>query len=107
MIGHSGNPAMHVRAPKLFCRDLLPGRSLDERGTDEKYRALIAHDDSFVAHCRDVRSPRSTRSQDGRYLVNSGARHARLVVENAAEMITVREDFGLQRKKGSAGVDKV
>lgn len=38
---------------------------------------------------------------------DAGPRHARLVVEDAAEVVTVREDVGLVGEVGAAGVDEV
>ena len=98
---------MDVGAAEFFSRDFLAGRRFHERRAAEKDRALISDDDGFVAHRGNVSAAGRARTHHCRNLIDPGARHPRLVVEDAAEVIAVRKDFRLQRKKRAAGIDEV
>ena len=107
MIGDAGNAAMNVGAAKFFRRDFLAGCRFHQRRAAEKDRALISNDDGFVAHRRNVSAAGRARSHHRGDLIDPGARHPCLVVKNAAEVIAIRKDLGLQRQKCAAGIDQV
>ena len=65
------------------------------------------HDHALVAHRRHVGAAGRARAHDGRELRDAVGRHARLVVEDAPEVVAVGEDLGLQRQVGAAGIDQV
>ena len=98
---------MHVRAAELLGADLLARRGLHERRAAEKDGAGAAHDHGLVAHRGHVGTTGRARAHDRRELRDARGRHARLVVEDAPEMVAVREDLGLQRQECAARVDEV
>ena len=62
---------------------------------------------TFIAHGRRVRAAGSaTSANDGNHR-NSGRADVRDIVEITAAVVLVREDFGLERQKSSARIDKV
>ena len=65
------------------------------------------HDDGFVAHRGNVGAAGGARSHHGGDLRNALARHARLIVEDAPEVIAIGKHVGLQRQKRAAGIDEV
>ncbi len=66
-----------------------------------------ADDHGLVAHRRHVRAAGRARAHHQRHLRDPGGRHPRLVVEDPAEVIAVREDLGLERQERAARVDEV
>ena len=90
---------MHVRAAQFLRADLLACRRLDQGGTAEKYRPLIFDYDTFVGHGRHVCAAGSAGAHDHGKLRNAPGRHVGLVVEDAAEVVAIREDFILFRQK--------
>ena len=107
VVGDAGNPRVHVGAAQLLGADDLAGGGLDQRRPGEEDRALLAHDDRLVRHRRHVGAARRARAHHDRDLRDAFGRHRRLVVENAAEMIAVRENVGLVRQVGAARIDQV
>ena len=65
------------------------------------------HDDRLVAHRRDVGAAGGARPHHDRDLRDALRRQPRLVVEDAAEVLAIGKDLGLQRQEGAAGVDQV
>jgi hypothetical protein len=62
---------------------------------------------TFIAHGRRIRAAGSaTSTNDGNHR-NSGRADIRDIVEIPATVVLVRKDFGLERKKSSAGIDQV
>ena len=98
---------MHVAAAELLGGDLLARRRLHQRRAAEEDRAGAAHDDVLVAHRRHVGAARRARAHHHRDLRDAERRQARLVVEDAAEVLAVGEDLRLQRQEGAARVDEV
>ena len=98
---------MHVGAAERFGVDDFAGRRLHQRRAAEEDRALLAHDDRFVAHRRHVRAARGARAHDDGDLRNVLRAQPRLVVEDAAEVFLVGEHLVLQRQERAAGVDEV
>ena len=66
-----------------------------------------AHDHRLVAHRRHVRAAGRARAHHDRDLRDPLRRHLRLVEEDAAEVLAVGEDLGLERQERAARVDEV
>ena len=98
---------MHIRAAEVFGRNFLTGRGLYQRGAAEEDGALLAHDDGFIGHGRDISAARCATAHDGGDLGDTLRAHLSLVVEDAAEMFAVGEDFGLVGQVRAAAVDEV
>ena len=96
-----------VGPAELLGRHVLAGRGLHERRPAEEDRAGPLDDDGLVAHRRDVGAAGRARAHHERDLRDPGGRHPRLVVEDPAEVVAVREDVGLERQERAAGVDEV
>ena len=107
LIGDAGDARVHVAAAERFRVDDFAGRRAHQRRAAEEDRALFLDDDRFVAHCRHVSAAGGARSHHHRELRYAGRREARLVVEDAAEVIAVREDLVLQRQERAARIDEV
>ncbi len=106
-IGDAGNARVQIAAPEVFRADRLAGGGLDQRRAGEKDRALLLDDDRLVRHRGHVGAARGAGPHDDRDLRNSCRGHARLIVEDPAEMLAVRKHFGLVRQIGPARVDEV
>ncbi len=98
---------MDVRAAELLRGHLLAGRRLHERRTAEEDRPVALDDHGLVAHRRDVGAAGGARAHDERDLRDALCGHARLVEEDAAEMVAVREDLVLHGQERPARVDEV
>ena len=98
---------VRVRAAERLRGDLLARRRLDERRPREEDRAVAAHDDGLVGHGRLVGAAGRAGPEHAGDLGDALRRHARLVVEDAAEVVPVREDLVLERQEGAAAVDEV
>jgi hypothetical protein len=107
VVGDAADARVHVGAAELFGGNDLAGRGLHQRRAAEEDRAFVLHDDRFVGHRRDVRAAGRARAHHRGDLRNPLRRHARLVVEDAPEVIAVGEDFGLQRQERAARIDQV
>ena len=107
VVGDAGEPRVHVGAAEFLGRHFFAGRGLHQRRTAEKDRAGALDDDRLVRHRRHVGAARRARSHDDGNLRDPLGRHARLVEEDAAEVIAVGEDLRLQRQERAAGVDQV
>ena len=68
VIGDAREPRVHVAAAQLLGADHFAGRGFDQRRPAEENRALVAHDDRFVAHRRHVRAARRARAHHDRDL---------------------------------------
>ena len=98
---------MQVAAAEVFGGHDFAGRGLHQRWTAEEDRALVADDHGLVAHRGHVRASRGARAEHGGDLRNAVGAELGLVVEDAAEMLTVGEDFVLPRQERTARVDQV
>ena len=98
---------MDVAAAELLGRHVLARRGLHQRRAGQEDGPLLLHDDGLVAHGRHVGAARGARAQHDGDLRNASRRHARLVVEDAAEVLAVGEDLVLQRQERAARVDQV
>ncbi len=93
--------------PRSSAAHLLARRGLDQRRTREKDRSRALDDHGLVRHRRNVGAAGRARSHHDGDLRDALGGHARLVVEDAPEVLAVREDLGLEGQEGAAGVDQV
>ena len=107
MVGHAGLAGMNVCAAEVFGGDHLPCRGLHQRRTAEEDGPLLAHDDGLVRHGRHIGAACGTAAHDRGDLGNAFRAHLGLVVEDPAEMLAVREDFGLVRQVRAAAIDQI
>ena len=107
VVGDAREARVHVGAAELFGRDFLAGRRFHERRPAQEDRPGALDDDRFVGHRRHVGAARRARSHDDGDLRNPLGRHARLVEEDAAEVIAIGEHLRLQRQERAAGIDQV
>ena len=107
VVGDARVARVHVAAAQLLGRDVLAGRGLHERRAAQEDRAGLLDDDRLVAHRRHVGAAGRARAHHHRDLGDALRRHARLVEEDAAEVLAVGEDLGLQRQEGAARVDEI
>src|SRR5262249_52443255 len=100
VIREVGRPTRYLRvdfaAPQLFGGDDFPRGGFHQRRAAEEDRALVLHDDRLVAHRRDIRAARGARAHYHGDLRDAPRREVRLVVEDAAEVLLVREHLVLQ-----------
>lgn len=88
---------MDVCATEILCSDHLPSSRFHERWPAEKDGAIALDDHGLVAHGRHIGSSSRARAHHHGNLRDASGRHIRLVVENAAEVVSVREHFVLER----------
>ena len=107
VVGDAGEPRVDVGAAELLGGDFLAGRGLHERRAAEEDRAGALDDDGLVRHRRHVGAAGGARAHDDGDLRDALGRHPRLVEEDAAEVLAIGKDLGLQRQKRAARVDEV
>ena len=107
MVGHAGNPGMHVGTAQILRRHHLAGRRLHQRRAAQEDRPLPLHDDALVRHRRYIGTARRAAAHHHGDLRNAGCGQRRLIVEDAAEMVAVREHLVLVRQVGAAGIDQI
>ena len=107
VVGDAGEARVHVGAAQLLGGHVLAGRGLHERRAADEDRAGALHDHRLVAHRGHVGAAGGARAHHDGDLRDPGRRHARLVVEDPAEVLAVGEDLVLQRQVGAARVDEV
>ena len=107
VVGDAGAPGVDVGAPELLGGDLLAGGGLHERRAADEDRAGAADDDRLVRHRRHVGAAGGARAHHGGDLRDPLGGHARLVEEDAPEVVAVGEDLVLQREERPARVDEV
>ena len=107
VVGHAGDARVHIGAAQFLGRHHFTGGRLHQRWATEEDRALFAHDHGLIAHRRHIGTTGGTAAHHAGDLRNALRGQVGLVVEDAAEMIAVREDFVLQRQEGATGIDQV
>ncbi len=107
VVCNPGAARVDVRASELLGRHVLPRGGLHERWSADEDRASPLHDHGLVRHRRDVRAARGARAHDDRDLRDAEGRQPRLIEEDAAEVVAIGEDLGLQREEGAPGIDQV
>ncbi len=98
---------MNICTTQVFRRDFFPGRGFDQRRPSQKDRARPPDDHRFVAHRRDVSAACRAASHHAGNLWDACRAHPRLIVEDAAKIVAVREDFSLHRQKCAAAVHQI
>ena len=107
VVGDAGDAGVDVGAAELFGGGDLAGGGSDEWWAAEEDGAGAADDDGFVAHGGDVGAAGGARAHDGGNLGDAEGAHARLVVEDAAEVVFIGKDVVLEWEEGAAGIDEV
>ena len=98
---------MHVCAPQVFRADHFTCGGFYQRWAGQEDGALVTDDDGFVGHGGHVGAPGGTQAHDDGNLGNVVCAHPGLVVENAAEVVAVGEDFILLGQVGATGIHQV
>ena len=107
VVGDAGFPRVHLGAAEVLGRDHLAGGGLHQRRAAEEDGALPFDDDALVAHRRHIGAAGGAGAHHHGDLRNAERGQRRLVVEDAAEVLAVREHLGLVRQVGAAGIDQV
>ena len=102
VIHHAGLAGVNVGAAEVFCRDDLAGRGFHQWRAAEEDGALLADDHRLVGHGGHVSAAGGARAHDGGDLRDAARAHVGLVVEDAAEVFAVGEDFRLVRQVRAA-----
>ena len=98
---------MHIAPAERFRIHLFPRCGLYEGRAAEEDRPLVPDDDGFVAHGGDIGAPRGAGSHDHSNLSDASSRQLGLVIEDAAEVVPIREYLGLEGQERAAGIYKV
>ena len=107
VVGDSRGSAMDFRSSEILGADHLANGSLDKRRSGQKDSALTPDDDTFIRHGRHVCAASGAGAHDSGNLGNILAGHVGLVIEDPAEVITIREDLFLTGEKHPAGIDQI
>jgi len=107
VIGNARLAGVYVCPAQLLGADLLTRGGLDQRRPAQEDGSRAAHDDCLVAHGGDVRAARRARPHDRRDLGDALGAHARLVVEDAPEVVHVGENLVLHGQERAARIDQV
>src|SRR5207249_8550019 len=105
-IDGSAHLGVYSRASQVLRGDFLADGRLHQRRPGQKQAAALRHQD-VIAHHRQVSAARHAHSHDGCDLRDSHGAHDRIVAEDAAEVVGIREDVLLQRQKNARGVHKI
>ena len=97
---------MHFGAAEIFGGGFLADGGLHQRGAGEEEAGAFGHQD-VVAHHREIRAAGYAHAHDGGDLRDAHGAHDGVVAEDAAEIVGVREDVFLQRKKDASGIDQI
>lgn len=107
VVGDARDGRVHLAAAEILVGDDLARGGLDQRRAGQEDVALLLDDDALVAHGRHVGAAGGAGAHDDGDLGDALRGHARLVVEDAAEVVLVGEDVGLVGEVGAAAVDEV
>ena len=105
-IDRAADLRVHLRAAQLFGGSFLSDRGLHQRGPGKKQAAAFGHQD-VIAHHRQIRAARDAHAHDGGDLRDAHGAHHGVVAKNAAEIVRIRENVFLQRKKNARGIDQI
>ncbi len=105
-IDGAGDFRVHGGAAELFGRIFLSDGGFDQRGPGEEEAAALGHED-VIGHNREIGAAGDAHAHDGGDLRDAHGGHARVVAEDAAEVVLVGEDVFLQRQKNAGGVDEI
>ena len=107
IVGDAREARVDVGAAQLLRRHLLTRGRLHQGRAAEEDRPRPLHDHRLVRHRRHVGAACRARPHDDRDLRDARGRHPRLVVEDAAEVVAVGEDLGLERQERASRIDEV
>ncbi|ADP95765.1 hypothetical protein HP15_1 [Marinobacter adhaerens HP15] len=107
MVGNTGDFTVHVGATQVFGSHYFTGGGFHQRRASQEDGALVTDDDGFIGHGGHVGATGGAQTHYDGDLRDVVGRHAGLVVEDAAEVVTIREDFVLAGQVGAAGIDQV
>src|SRR5215207_5455959 len=107
VVGHTRTAGVDVGPAELFGGYVFARGRLHERRPAEEDRTFALDDNYLVAHRRNVGPTRRAAPHDGGDLGYAPGAHAGLVVEDASEVVPVREDLVLKRQESPAGVHQV
>ena len=105
-VDSAGDLRVHRRAPQFFGGVFLADGGFDQRRAGEKKAAAFGHQ-HVIRHHWQIRAARHAHAHNGGDLRDAHSGHARVVAEDATEVILVGEDILLQRQEDAGGVDKV
>ena len=98
---------MHIGTAERLGVDDLTGCGLHQRWSAEEDRALFLDDDGLITHRRHIRPTRGARTHDHSDLGETERTHARLVVEDAAEVLAIWKHLILQGQKCATRIHQV
>src|SRR5579862_6747733 len=107
MVADTGKTGVYVAAAEFFSGNDFACSSADQWRSSKKDRALIADDYVLVAHRGDVSATGGTGAHHNGDLGNGSGGHPGHVVKDAAEVVAVGKDFGLQREESAPGIDQI
>src|SRR6056297_171063 len=107
MVGNTGDFTVYVCATEVFGGYYFTGGGFFQWRAGQEDGALVADDDGFVRHGGHVGATGGAQAHDDGNLGDVVGGHAGLVVEDAAEVVAVREDFVLPWQVGAARVYEV
>ena len=105
-IDGAGDLGVHGGAAQLFGGIFLADGGFDERGAGEEEAAALGHED-VVGHDGQIGAAGDAHAHDGGDLRDAHGGHARVVAEDAAEVVLIGEDVFLQRQEDAGGVDEI
>src|SRR5438874_12492952 len=97
---------MHFRAAQFFLIDDLSDGSFNQRGAREIKSAALSHQ-NLVAQDRQVSATGDTIAHDSGELRYAGGGNDGVIAEDAAEVVLVRKNFILHRKKHTGRIDQI
>jgi hypothetical protein len=107
VINHTRATTVSIGSAQIFGGYDLAGRSLNQRRTAQKDRALTPDDDGLIAHGWDIGPACGARAHNAGNLSDPLRAHAGLIEKDAAKMVTVWEDLGLMRQVRPARIDQI
>ena len=107
MVGDAAGGGVQVGATELLGTHLLSRGRLHQRWPAQEDGARAAHDDRLVGHGRYIGPAGGRAAHHQRDLRDPSRGELRLVVEDPAEVLAVREYLVLERQEGTSGVDEI
>mmetsp|Transcript_7986 Transcript_7986/g.22467 ORF Transcript_7986/g.22467 Transcript_7986/m.22467 type:complete len:290 (+) Transcript_7986:671-1540(+) len=107
VVRHPALRRVDGRPPEVLGADLLAGRGLHQEGPRQEDGAVLVDDDGLVGHGGDIGAAGRAGAEDRGDLGDAPGRHVRLVEEDPAEVLPVREDLRLHGQERAARVHEV
>ena len=105
-IGRAGDGGVHFGAAEVSGIDGLADGGFDQSGAGQ-IELAVGRDDELVAEHGKIRAARDTIAHDGGELGHTRGGENRVVAEDAAKIVLVRENFILHRQIDASGIDQV